>query len=73
MIDFDHIFNPWFGESFETILKDCLNMHVDILTPQGQSFERDLPETIVPWRDILINDKLNPWKIFRNFQKWLTP
>ena len=48
MIDFDHIFNPWFGESFETILKDCLNMHVDILTPQGQSFGRDLPGTIVP-------------------------
>ena len=40
------------------------------LTPQGQSSERNLPETIVPWRSFFDkNDKPNHKKIFEIFKK----
>ena len=43
------------------------------LTSQGQSSERNLPGTIVPWRDIFVKWLTWPKKNFRNFQKRFTP
>ena len=40
-----------------------------VLTPQGQSIERNLPETTVPWRDIFDNDVLIPKEKFWKFSK----
>ena len=42
------------------------------LTPQGQSSERNLPGTIVPWRDMFYKWYTRPKKKSRNSKK-ITP
>ena len=41
-----------------------------ILTPQRQSSERNLPGTIVPWRDIFDNNVMIPKQIFKIFKNY---